>query len=305
MKRCVFLGSKALGLAIFAELAGLSGIEWLIIHPNDRADDRSILDEFKRFADDLGIQFVTVKSASHAKSVLLSFGPEAVLVCGWYWLLDAESVQSVPCFGIHNSLLPKYRGNAPLVWSILRGEPEVGTSLFRIAPGMDDGDIALQIKVPNRENDDIGTLLSTLETELKRRLPEKWLEIMEGRAALTPQNHSRATYCGLRTADDGQIDWTQPAGRVHDFIRAQAKPYPGAFSYLDNNKVVIWKTERVTETWYGSPGRVVARKTDGIIVACGEGALKILSIGIGNTKQDAVNVILSHRSKFTSGRVST
>lgn len=112
--------------------------------------------------------------------MLNDIGPDVGFVCGWYWLIDRETLDLVPngLWGVHNSLLPKYRGGAPLVWSILNGDSHVGSSVFKISEGMDDGEILHQVKVKVLPDDNVGSLLEKIEQELIENLPKKWTDLV-------------------------------------------------------------------------------------------------------------------------------
>ena len=282
--RAVFLGSKALGLDVARILRSAAGhLDWAILHPDDRRDARSALAEFSHWAEAEHLPFHLVGSRAEARECLTALRPEIAFVCGWYWLLDADILALAPkgFFGLHNSLLPRYRGGAPLVWSILEGEPWVGGTVFRLTPGMDDGDILLQVKVANTPEDDVASLLDKILAELAKALTPAWAELVEGRAVLTPQNQSEATIVPQRKPEDGRIDWTQPAARLHDFIRAQAPPYPGAFAEWNGRRVHVLKTQPISAPTQAPPGHIIAMDSDGVLIGCGGGTvLRLLRLTV-------------------------
>ena len=121
-ERCLFIGSKTLGLSVLRSLiAANRSVDWLVVHPDDRQDLRSVLDEFSAFCEVENITFLVANSASEANNIIEAETFKFALVCGWYWLLPEYLLQleSKNFYGIHNSLLPKYRGGAPLVWAIM------------------------------------------------------------------------------------------------------------------------------------------------------------------------------------------
>jgi methionyl-tRNA formyltransferase len=210
-------------------------------------------------------------SAGAANALVISSAADVVMVCGWYFLLPPAVLESGPCFlGIHNSLLPKYRGGAPLVWAMINGEPRVGSSLFGFTPGMDDGPVHQQVAVEPGADDTVGDVLAALEARFVIELPEAWKRIVAGNAIGAKQNHAAATYCGQRLPRDGRIDWRLPADRLHDFVRAQSRPYPGAFTADGERTIHLWRTRPFAFTYHGTPGQVLARNDDAVIVACGQ-----------------------------------
>ena len=145
--------------------------------------------------------------------------------------------------GIHGSLLPKYRGNAPFVWAMINGEKETGVSLFYFEKGIDEGDIVARKEFPIEENETIKDVLEKARTASVDILLEYLPMIANGTAPKIPQDHSQATIFPKRTPEDGLIDWSWNAKRIKDFIRAQTKPYPGAFTIINNKKIVLWDAD--------------------------------------------------------------
>ncbi len=304
LQNAVFLGSKALGLAIFNCLGETTpGLKWALVHPDDKADGRSELAAFQALAGRRGFPLEIVASPAEARAVLARTEADIGFVCGWYWLLDRVILERFPhgLWGIHNSLLPKYRGGAPLVWSIINGDRQVGSSVFRISEGMDDGPILHQVRTDLGREDTIAEVLSRIEAALVDELPPKWRDLVEGRADLQEQHESDATYCGQRCEDDGLIDWTRSALEVHDFIRAQARPYPCAFSYVTATKLRIARSRPVDAIYFGTPGQVLRRNERSIVVSCGQStALEVLSVIV-----DGEDAVPSQVVKSVNGRFST
>lgn len=280
MKRCAFLGSKSLGLRLLRSVEEMGGAEWRIFHPVDDDDARSVRGDFTTFARERSIDILSMDNPAAAKSALADFRPDFALVCGWYWLLDAETLSSADYYGIHNSLLPRNRGGAPLVWSIINDDEYVGSSVFKMTPGMDEGDILFQVSIRNDPSSDVGGMLRQIEEKLELGLPRVWRSLVGGTITASPQDHSAATYCGQRTPSDGAIDWSWSASRINNFIRAQTIPYPGAFSFIGNRKLTIWQSSVDDRLWSGTPGQVLERGADYVLVACGSGAIRLLRVSI-------------------------
>ncbi|HYC02686.1 MAG TPA: methionyl-tRNA formyltransferase [Azospirillaceae bacterium] len=290
-----------MGLRILKALVGEGGATWTVIHPDDRQDPRSRLGEFEAFADRHGLPFLCAASAREAHEALAVLAPDIVFVCGWYWLFGAGTLALARdgFFGIHNSLLPAYRGGAPLVWSIMNGEQTVGSTVFRMGPGMDDGDILLQVAVRNGPDRDVGDILAEIEERLAVELPDRWRALLAGEARLQPQDEAAASYCGQRTPEDGRIEWREPAARVHDFVRAQAPPYPGAFTLLGDRRVTVLKSEVDARRWYGAPGQVLAREDHAVAVACAHGtALRLLRVAVDGKEEAPRDVFRSVRDRL-------
>ncbi len=271
-KRAVFLGSKEFGLHIFKVLFDASVCtKWLLVCPEDTADPRSARAEFVKYAMDnkIGLQFTN--SASLTESLLEKFRPDIVFVCGYYRILQEGVLDSVPqgVWGIHNSLLPKYRGGSPLVWQMINGEKKLGSSLFRFGKGVDDGPVLHQITIPFTDKMTISEASDEIEASWLKILPTIWEVLERGCTTEKPQNNLEATYCAQRTEADGKINWSKSSLELDRFIRAQAAPYPKAFFFLGEDPFRGVKHEFDYRTVYGSPGQIFEVKDDFISVVCG------------------------------------
>jgi methionyl-tRNA formyltransferase len=179
---------------------------------------------------------------------------------------------------MHGSLLPKYRGRAPVNWAILHGERETGATLHHMVAKADAGDIVDQQAVPilcdDTARDVMGKVTTAAEIVLARSLPL----LAAGTAARTPQRLSDGQYFGKRTPEDGRIEWSWPAARIHNLVRAVAPPYPGAFGDVSGQRWTLGRTQLV-------PGRTEAdrrphlfEESGSCYIGCGDGGvLKLLA----------------------------
>jgi methionyl-tRNA formyltransferase len=303
MLKMAFIGSKPLGLSMLKALVEASPDgPWRVIHPTDTDDDRSCLRDFHNFAGEKALEFVLAKTPEDANESLKSFKPDVVFVCGWYWLLKQEvlDLASFGFWGLHNSLLPKYRGSSPLVWSIINGDEFVGGTIFKFTHGMDDGEILYQAKVSLGDDANIADILDTIETDILANFPSRWRALIEGRAETRGQDHSQATYCGQRIEEDGLIDWTQSAQRVHNFIRAQSRPYPGAFTYFKAEKIVIQRSSIDKRIFYGTPGQILQRSPVVTICCGGDTAISVHEVEINGRLIDPSKVFSSIKNRLVN-----
>ena len=175
---------------------------------------------------------------------------------------------------LHGSLLPRYRGRAPVNWVLVRGETATGVTLHYMDEKPDHGDLVAQAEVAIDPSDTALTLSRKLAAAaaalLRRTLPL----LREGRAARVPQDHARATYFGRRTPADGRIDWSESATRIYDLVRAVTRPWPGAFTDFDGRRLFVWWGSATGGGGRGGavPGRVLGSADGGVLIACGEGA---------------------------------
>ncbi|ERT14023.1 bifunctional UDP-4-amino-4-deoxy-L-arabinose formyltransferase/UDP-glucuronic acid oxidase ArnA [Photorhabdus temperata] len=188
---------------------------------------------------------------------------------------DILSLASVGAFNLHGSLLPKYRGRAPINWAILHGETETGVTLHKMVLKPDAGDIVAQHKVAIAETDTSLILHGKMREAAEKLLDQVLPQIKAGTYTATPQDEKQATYFGRRTAADGEIDWNKSATEINNLIKAVTEPYPGAFTFLGDRKMTIWQASVLNKTHNKQPGTILSVAP--LIIACGQGALEIMS----------------------------
>ena len=147
--------------------------------------------------------------------------------------------------GIHALLLPDYSGGAPLVWAIINGEKKTGVTFFYFDEGVDSGDIIAQEEIDIYENDTIKTLYEKAELTGKNILIKYLPLLAVNQAPRIKQDESKRRIFPQRKPSDGEIDWNWESKRIKNFIRAQTKPYPGAFTLINNKKIIIWDADIV------------------------------------------------------------
>ncbi len=201
--------------------------------------------DFEELAKRHQIPFFQVEgkmSAPCHQRVVERLRPDFGLAIGWYHLIPAKLRALFPkgVAGLHASLLPRYRGGAPLVWAIINGETESGVTLFYLSDGVDDGDIVAQKRFPIGADDTIREVYEKATRASMEVVTESVPLIASGQAPRRVQDERRATRFPQRSPDDGLIDWSWDAQTIRNFIRAQTKPYPGAFTFIGGKKVVIW-----------------------------------------------------------------
>lgn len=239
----LLLASKPLGLRWFREIVSLEPRSLTaVITIDDRADVRSALDDIRRFGEECGVPVHVAPQREEADRILLEYAPRIAFCVSWYWFLPKRVLESVPLgiLGVHFSLLPRYRGGSPLVWAIINGERESGVSLFTLTAKMDEGDIWAQRAFPIGEEEYIAEVLARAEEISVTILHESYRAIVAGELAPRPQT-GEANVVPMRRPEDGRIDWNRSAREVFNFIRAQSRPYPGAFTDAGGTALRIWR----------------------------------------------------------------
>jgi methionyl-tRNA formyltransferase len=205
--------------------------------------------------------------------------PDLIAVAAYGQILP-QSILDLPrygCLNVHTSLLPRYRGAAPIQWAILNGEAETGVTIMKMAAGLDTGDILTQSPTPINPDDNSETLHDRLARMgavlLVRTIPD----YVAGKLNPRPQAPEEATYAPKIKKQDGHMDWSLPALTLWNRVRG-LMPWPGAFSYLPGQPqphlLKIWQAEVVKCA--GQPGEVLQADKAGIVVGCGHKALRIL-----------------------------
>jgi methionyl-tRNA formyltransferase len=202
----------------------------------------------------------------------------AIIYSFSYRHLISESVLSLAprgAYNLHPSLLPAYRGRAPVNWMLVNGEGEAGVTLHHMVARADAGDIVGQRAVAIDDNDNALTLYRKLVPLGVELITEMHPKIVAGTAPRRKMDISKGSYFGRRTPADGRIDWRWPARRIFNLVRAVTHPYPGAFCFAGGRKLLVWEAKIGAENGMrGEPGRVVGEMADGAVeVAAGEGSV--------------------------------
>jgi UDP-4-amino-4-deoxy-L-arabinose formyltransferase / UDP-glucuronic acid dehydrogenase (UDP-4-keto-hexauronic acid decarboxylating) len=186
---------------------------------------------------------------------------------------DILNIPAAGCLNLHGSLLPHYRGRCPVNWVLINGEKETGVTLHYMTPKPDDGDILGQKRILINNNDTALSLYKKLTAATEVLLSQLLPEIREKRVGRTPQDHTHASYFGGRKPEDGKIDWSKDAVAVRNLVRAVTRPYPGAFSFLGNQKCLFWEVSTISTKSKTTPGTVLS--TNPLTIACGDGAVTV------------------------------
>jgi len=226
-------------------------------------------------------------------------------------MLPIELIALAPlgAYNLHGSLLPKYRGRAPVNWMLVNGEREAGATLHHMVERADAGDIVAQRAVEITEDDTALTLyrkIVPIGAELIRRYHPL---IASGEAPRRAQDLAQGSYFGRRRPEDGRIDWGWPARRIFNLVRAVTHPYPGAFGFLNGRKVYVWAAKIASETGTRrAAGEVVAEQIDGTIeVAAGEGSVILSRVQIEGCAETSPREMLQtfRLGSLTPGSVSS
>lgn len=217
--------------------------------------------------------------ASEAVERLRTFSPDLIVTVAYGQILP-KSVLDMPahgCINVHASLLPKYRGGAPIHWALINGERETGVTLMYMVEALDAGDILTQRRVPITADDTAGSLHDKLSKAGAELLRKSLPSILRGDVTPTPQDDALATYAPNVTRADERIDWTQSAEAIVNRIRG-LNPWPVAYTTLNGNIFKIWRAEPVQSQASAPPGTVVRVDERAIHVSAGKGEVRLLEV---------------------------
>lgn len=216
-------------------------------------------------------------------AALRGLAPELVVVAAYGQILPPALLELPPhgCLNVHASLLPRWRGAAPIPWAILAGDAETGVTIMRMDAGLDTGGMIATARTPVREDDTGQTLhdrLATLGADLLVRTIPGWVA---GALPARPQPVEGVTYARKIAKEDGRVDWSKPAVQLARELRA-FNPWPGAWTALPGPdgpvRIKLWRGEAVATPSGPPPGTVLAADAGGVAVACGAGALRVLEL---------------------------
>jgi methionyl-tRNA formyltransferase len=254
--KVIFLGatnfSKEMLLCLIQENVNINAIfsipeEFHISYSKEKIKNYNYAD-LSIIAANNHIEFYEVDSLPNKRladyyELIRKIDPDIILVLGWYFMVPKKirELSKYGAWGIHASLLPRYAGNAPLVWAIINGEKETGVTLFKLDDGVDDGDIITQRAFPVEFSDTIHEVYERAAEFSKKILLEAISHI--NNLEFKHQDKSQIEVYPPRTPQDGAIDSNKSALEIYNFIRAQTKPYPGAFSTINGKKIFFWQVK--------------------------------------------------------------
>lgn len=235
----------------------------------------------KKAAERLGLAVIQPDTLRDEKvlHVLRSTEADFFIVVAFGHLLR-ESVLNMPkraCINVHASLLPKYRGPAPIQWAVINGDRETGITTMLMDKGLDTGDMLMTAREVIAADDTAGSLHDRLAQRGAELLVRTLEAFADGTIRRSPQDHTRATYAPLLKKTDGLIDWKKPAVQIEPFIRGMC-PWPGAFTFWKNMRLKIFRSEVAAISTAAAPGTVLDGGSEQLTVATGDHALRILEI---------------------------
>ena len=301
--KIVFMGTPDFAVGSLAALSECGKYEIVaVVTQPDRPKGRGnkmLMTPVKEYALEHGYpvyQPQRVKTPEFVQ-ILRDMQPDLIVVAAFGQFLSQE-ILSMPrygCINVHASLLPKYRGAAPIQYAIIKGERESGVTIMQMDIGMDTGAMLDKVVVPIGENTTMGELHDALRSAGAQLLLDVIEKIEDGTVVAEPQNNEEATYATLLDRSMERIDWTKSAQEVHNLIRG-FNPAPSTFTKLPNGKSLkLWGSRLTDKRSAAAPGTVIEAGKQSFFVACGEGVLEIIEVQPESKKRMPAQVFLNGR----------
>ena len=279
--RVVFMGTPAFAVPSLDALARTEEVTLVVTNPDRPAGRGQALavPPVKQEAQRLGIPVFQPEKAKDPVSVarIAAERPDLIVVAAYGQILP-PSLLDIPrygCINVHASLLPRYRGAAPINWAIVRGETVTGITIMKMDPGMDTGPMLHTREEPIGEEDTAETVLPRLAALGAEALTEALGKHHAGTLTETPQDGEQATYAPMLKKEHGRIDWGRPAREVRDLVRGMT-PWPSAYTDYGGKMLKILAASVRQED--GEPGEILSVDRDGIVVACGEKSVLLTKV---------------------------
>lgn len=298
IKKVLIIGGRERGLYLVKNILDHKfPIHGFIVMEEDDHEVKYSL-EIAKVLDDNNIPNVTGKSFKSNKigDFFNSIKPDCVLVENWRTIIPNNYITGVENFIVfHESLLPRYRGFAPLAWPIINGETETGVTMFYISEGVDSGDIIDQRRIPIDPADSVNDVFyKTFEAYwdlIRKNVPL----LLDAKIHPVKQDESLASYSCMRTPEDGQIFWVKKTIDIFNLVRALSPPLmPGAFFFYNDNKIVILEAEIMNNPpeYDGRiPGRIIEISKECVAVLTGDGVIRIKEVLVNNEVKRASEVL--------------
>ena len=282
--------------------------------PSDRAPHISAHASFGSLGQQYGVPVYETADINTGRNlaIMQALEPEIIYVIGWPQLVKRSILDLPPkgCIGIHSSLLPKYRGGAPVNWGLINGESSWGISLMYLEDGPDTGDIIAQESFPVTIEDTCKTVYDKA-TEASLNVLKKFIPLLaKGEAPRNPQDDSQATLYRQRKPYHGVVDWNKTALELFNWVRALTHPYPGAFTYLpDGRKFFIWEAalleEELKDTYQDSPPGTIQALLPyrGIVIRTGQGKLILKQVQVVGEIEMSGTVWAVHNPQLVGSRL--
>ena len=297
--RVIFMGTPDFAVGTLEEIIAAGHEVVLVVSQPDKAVGRSKALKYtpvKACALAHGIEVYQPERVRNEECIeyLWSYEPDIIIVEAFGQLIP-KAILDMPrygCVNVHASLLPKYRGAAPIQWAVINGDPVTGVTTMRMDEGLDTGDMIMKREVALREDETGGSLFERLSEAGAKLCVETMAAIEDGTAVYTPQDHEQATHTKKIYKEMGSIDWSRDAQTIECLIRG-LDPWPSAYTRLNDRTLKIWKAKVIAGDSDMPPGCIVKADREGLLVQTGEGMLLLTEVQLEGKKRMSAEAFLN------------
>ena len=296
--RVIFMGTPDFAVGTLEKIIAAGHEVVLVVSQPDKQKGRGKAFQYppvKECAIEHGIEVYQPKRIREAESVeyLRKYQPDIIVVAAFGQIVSREILEmpKYGCINVHASLLPKYRGAAPIQYAVINGDAVSGVTIQQMNEGVDTGDIILQKEVELAPDETGGSLFDRLAKTGAKACVEAMAQIAQGTAVHTPQDSALATHTGKITKEMGSIDWNTPAVEIERLLRG-LNPWPSAYSHLHGKTLKIWSADVLDKQYEAQPGQVAEVTKDAVIIQTGKGALAVKELQLEGKKRMAAGDFL-------------
>jgi methionyl-tRNA formyltransferase len=296
--RIVFMGSPEFAIPALRRLVDVHDVVAVVCQPDKPAGrgQKLLAPPVKQLAVEKKLPVLQPARARDPgfQDELRRLEPDVAVVVAYGKILP-QAVLDIPrhgCLNVHASLLPRYRGAAPVQWAIIRGETVTGVTIMKLDAGMDTGPMLVAQKVPIAPEDTAGTLAPKLSAIGAELMLVTLARLQTGALVETAQDDAQATMAPMLGKDAGRIDWTRRAAEVANLVRG-VDPWPGAYTSIGGEPLKLWRASPTTGR--GAAGEVLAADKDGVVIACGEHAVSIGELQLPGRKRLGAQAFIAGR----------
>lgn len=307
MKRIVFMGTPDFSVPILEQLVKDGYDIPLVVTQPDRPKGRKKVltpPPVKVAAERLGLAVFQPEKIKEDYTPVLDAKPDLIVTAAFGQIVPNVLLEAPDygCINVHASLLPDYRGGAPIHQAIIDGKHETGVTIMYMVEALDAGDMLTQQTLPIEHEDHVGSLFNKL-SEVGRDLLQRTLpKLFDGELTPTKQDETNVTYARNITRDQERIDWTKTSKDIYNHVRGM-HPFPVASTTLDEKNVKVWWVETNQTDTHQAPGTITALEPDGVIVQAGEGSVKLTDIQLAGKKRMPIKDLLNGQHPFEIGKV--
>ncbi len=286
--KVVFMGTPEYSVPVLKELINNYNVIGVVTQPDKKVGRGHELEysPIKKIALENNIKVVQPIKVRNEFEVVTEMNPDIIVTCAYGQIIPKEILEcpKYGCINVHASLLPKYRGGAPIHRAIINGEKETGITIMYMAEGMDDGDIIAQEKVTIRSDETVGELHDELSSLGAKLLIKTLPSIFDGTNDRIKQDESKVTFAKIIKKEDEVIDFDDSSTNIYNKIRG-LNPFPGAYTILDNKRVKIYKARIDNNNSKEKPGTIIDVLKDGFVVKTKDGSIIIEELKMEGKKK--------------------